>query len=139
MIQTVPVAMGISAQAAERVLRHLKAKRKALLRMTEALRAFLTAELDNDIETVEATLAAGNFPQAPSPVNSVEMLVKAQEEREQLTAQLEALDKLLPELPEVQANLIRATEIQRVKNAIEGADQWIATIQSKLEASREPL
>jgi hypothetical protein len=135
MIQAVPVAMGISDRAAERLLRHLKAKREAAVRLADALRDYLTEELDNDIETVEATLAAGNFPPALAPVNSVELLVRAQEEREQILSQIEAFETLIAELPEAQANLIRATEIQRLKTGLAQADQWIASIQSKLEKS----
>jgi hypothetical protein len=96
------------------------------------LHDYLIEEIDNDIETIEATLTTSNFPDA-APAVTLETLVKAQEERGQMERTIEALQRFAKELPEAAREFLLSSQLPPMQNQLEMQDQWIARIQAILE------
>jgi hypothetical protein len=114
----------------------LKKRKEIYERLCAAARDFLCLELEEQIERAEHPPSFPGQQIAFTP----EMLIDANERREEIHGQLEALDAFLEELPEKQADYIKRLQRPMIIEQLKQAEQWISTVQSNLEsaASKEP-
>jgi hypothetical protein len=127
-----PGAMAMPAYAPDYVAR-LKRQKDAIERLCNAARDLLCADIDETLERIE------HPPQFTPPIikTDVESLVRAQQERDQIQSQIDALKKLCDELPDVQAEYFRALQLPGLEESLKRADEWLSTIQKGLEPGED--
>lgn len=125
-----PGAMAMPAYAPDYIAR-LERQRDAIERLCTAARDLLCADIDE-------TLAFAKNPPAPPIIKStIETLVNAQKERDQIQAQIDALTRLCDEVPDAQADFLRTMQMPMLEESLKRADEWLARIQEELEEPKQ--
>jgi hypothetical protein len=108
----------------------LKRQKDAIERLCTAARDFLCADIDETLERIE------HPPQFTPPIikPDMESLVRAQHERDQIQAQIDALENLCAEVPDVQAEYFRTMQLPGLEESLKRADEWLTTIQKAMES-----
>ena len=123
-----PGAMAMPAYAPDYIAR-LERQRDAINRLCVAARDLLCADIDETLERVK------NPPAPPIIKPSIETLVSAQRERDQIQAQIDALTRLCDEVPDVQADFLRTMQMPALEESLKRADEWLTRIQQEIEAN----
>lgn len=124
-----PGAIAMPVYAPDYIAR-LERQRDAINRLCIAARDLLCADIDETLERVK-----NPPPNAPIIRPSIETLVTAQRERDQIQAQIDSLTRLCDEVPDAQADFLRTMQMPSLEESLKRADEWLATIQKGLEAS----
>ncbi len=105
----------------------LKRKRAAIEQMCDAAKAFLCADLNEQIDRLSNPVPFG-------PIYSPEMLIEATTRRDKVQSQIDALQGFVKELPETQAEFIRQMQLPMLEDNLKSAETWLSQIQAGLES-----
>ena len=108
----------------------LRRRRAIIEHLCSALQEFLTADLDESIARAE------NPPKAYEMAFTPEMLIEAIGQRDQIQSQIEAMDKLIDDLPEAQGDFLEKMQRPMLESQLNQADSWISQIQKNLETQQ---
>jgi hypothetical protein len=119
----------IPAKADPRWIEGLKRRKEIYERLSLALCDYLCVDLNEQIDR------ADNPQPFPRPPFTVENLAEATSQRDLIQGQLDALDKLLDDIPETAGGFIDKTQRPQLETQLKFANDWIEAVQRSLESA----
>lgn len=129
MMPPIPQAFSVPVRMAAdpRFVASLKRRKEIIIRLCAAAQDFLTMDIETELERAAWT-------PLPPPKPTLEDLARAQEQVETLESQLDAMNKLVDELPEAMAGYFETSQLPMLESYLKDAKLRVSNIQAAMEA-----